>query len=226
MTKKLLIAFIALGLIYGVTTFLFHVFDDDEIDASYFRYLTNGNDTITITDYEGGHKALNFPSEIEGDPVVEINIPSLSAEDHETEIESIKLPSTLETITDFDFFRRENLRSIEVASGNDHFASEDGILYSADKSELIAVPIKKNIPEFTVPASVREIGSFAFYRNDSLTILDFERGSKLESIEPYAFDDAENLESVTFPEGLKTISGAAFSDTRIRKVELPESLRA
>ena len=63
-----------------------------------------------------------------------------------------------------------------------------------------------------VPASVEQIATMAFQRNDSLQAVTFEQGSKLTEIDSYAFSGCSNLASIQMPEGLQKLYLNAFNN--------------
>ena len=67
------------------------------------------------------------------------------------------------------------------------------------------------ITALTIPATVRSIGSRAFYECDNLTTVTFAEGSQLESIGDYAFCDCDNLTSVYgIPGSVKATGGGSL----------------
>ncbi len=62
-----------------------------------------------------------------------------------------------------------------------------------------------------VPATVTEIGDFAFCRNTALATLSFAEGSQLASIGERAFFYCSSLEAVDFPASVETIGAWAFA---------------
>ena len=74
----------------------------------------------------------------------------------------------------------ENLKEIEVGSGNDNYSSVDGVLYDKEVEKLIYCPAKKS-GEYTVPKSIK-------------------------SVTDYAFEDCNSLESIVLPESMPEFS--------------------
>ena len=82
----------------------------------------------------------------------------------------------------------------------------------------------ENISTITIGANVTTIGTFAFKGNLAYT-LNFAPGSKLVTIEDYAFSQCEYLTSVELPTGIKTIKSFAFDEcSAISKLALPNTL--
>ena len=57
-----------------------------------------------------------------------------------------------------------SLKEINVASGNNHYASRDGVLYNSSITTMIFYPPNKPGQEFTLPDTVTEIGFYAIDR--------------------------------------------------------------
>ena len=74
----------------------------------------------------------------------------------------------------------ENLKEIEVGSGNDNYSSVDGVLYDKEVEKLLYCPAKKS-GEYTVPKSIK-------------------------SVTDYAFEDCNSLESIVLPESMPEFS--------------------
>jgi len=95
-----------------------------------------------------------------------------------------------------------SLTAINVNSNNNYYSSDQGILYSKDKTTLLKYPAGKTGVSFTIPNSVKSIGNGAFkYCNlTSITIPD-----SVTRIEQSAFFNCSSLTSVKF-EGTITSS--------------------
>lgn len=52
----------------------------------------------------------------------------------------------------------ENLKNIIVDAENLNYMSENGILFSKDKSKLISYPAGKTETQYLIPSSVKSIG--------------------------------------------------------------------
>jgi len=114
-------------------------------------------------------------------------------------LQSISFPSTLQSIGTNLFEACGKLTSIDVAEGNGMFASQDGVLFTADRTCLIAYPAGRKQVTYTVPEGVTTIGEYAFFCN-------------------------RILKSVALPESLITIEKNAFSGSDITGVQLPSHL--
>ncbi len=94
----------------------------------------------------------------------------------------------------------------------------------------------KNYEYVTIPASVAfgghnfsvtSIGDYAFNNCDDLVTVTFAEGSQLRSIGDYAFNNCDDLVTVTFAEGsqLRSIGEYAFKDcSSLTSIDLPASV--
>jgi len=101
-----------------------------------------------------------------------------------TNIQTLTIPAAVTTIGDA-FDGCSGLTSITVATNNQNYCSENGVLYNKDKTVLIEYPDGKNDYNFVIPNSVQTIAD-------------------------YAFDDAGFLSSITIPASVRTIGTAPF----------------
>ena len=147
------------------------------------------------------------------------------------ELTAIEIPSSVTEIGKRRTFNYcSALTTINVAKNNETFCSEGGVLYTKDKTKLVAYPAGKT-GNFSVPKTVKTIGWYAFSSNMNiqsitlpaqLTLIEsngFFECTKLASInipnsvttiEQYAFGFCESLESVTIGSRVKTIGIEAF----------------
>lgn len=108
----------------------------------------------------------------------------------------LKIPAGVTSMEDHVAFGTSmfcpGLVGIEVNSGNPNYCSQDGVLYSKDKTTLEMYPAKKAGSSFVVPDGVKTIGKTAF------------RGSVVKNI--------------TFPESVETIESQVFMETVLTSI--------
>jgi len=164
-----------------------------------------------------------------------------------TNLKTLYLPQSLETINYNDFAGLESLeyikiydhvtgtltsrfqenmklKEIEVTSGNVSFASYDGCLYSKDYTTLIQCPAAKTSIDF--PSGVTSIGYGAFYYT-SLQSVTVPEG--VETLGNYAFYHrysyrVGNLTSIFLPSTLRTIGYSCFGFQNIKSINIPEGV--
>ena len=116
------------------------------------------------------------------------------------------------------------LKNINVESGNSYYSSENGILYNADKTEIIKYPEGKTETEITIPAGVSDIGYNAFSYCRNLEKVEFEENSQLTTINNCAFQYCSLLKEITIPASVTSIGSDAFYNcSKLEKVIFPEN---
>ncbi|MDR1939831.1 MAG: leucine-rich repeat domain-containing protein [Clostridiales bacterium] len=123
-------------------------------------------------------------------------------------LESIEIPSSVESIGQSVFRNCNSLVSIEVSVGNANYSSIDGVLFNKAITELILYPAGKEGNSYVIPSSVTGIGAYAFYYCTSLTSIEIPTG--VTSIGTYAFYWCYNLESITIPNSVIDIGYRVF----------------
>lgn len=124
-----------------------------------------------------------------------------------TSLEKIDIPSTVTAIGTEPFIGCTALKEINVTGEGGAYTSEDGVLYSADKSVLIAYPLGKEDKSYTAPDTVKEIMLSAFFGNSYIEKVDI---SSAITIGDYAFESCTALSSVKLSKDLEIIGEYAF----------------
>ena len=78
------------------------------------------------------------------------------------DLQSFAIPASVTYIDDNPFSGCGKLSVITVDEGNPNYKAVDGVLFSKDDKTLIAYPKGKEGTTYTIPASVTEIGRYAF----------------------------------------------------------------
>ena len=112
-------------------------------------------------------------------------------------LKSVELGAYVTSVDSTAFQNCVSLKSFSVAEGSNHYKAEDGILYDAVGYYLYCYPAGKEDSSFTVPASVKTIGTKAFYDNSHLTELIVP--DTVQTIGQYAFGGCDGLQSITLP---------------------------
>ncbi len=131
----------------------------------------------------------------------------------------INLPSGLKKIGDFAFDGCSNISSFNT-NNNNYFTSENGVLYTKDKTELIYFPGRSALINFVVPDTVTKIHPGAF---SGVNIKTIQLNENLEEIGDYAFENTKITE-IAFPESLKKIGNYSFSNTDITQITFPSAI--
>ena len=107
---------------------------------------------------------------------------------------SITIPSRVNSIGDWAFGGCENLTSITVDNQNRAYSSVDGVLFTKDRTVLIAYPAGKQ-GTYTIPAGVASIGEWAFHLCGRLTGITIP--SSVTHIGEWAFYECSSLRTIT-----------------------------
>jgi hypothetical protein len=134
------------------------------------------------------------------------------------------------------FLQTSSLTSITVNQPNQNYKDISGVLFNIDGTNLIQYPISNTRTSYEIPASVTDIGDYAFQGASSLTSVSipssvtsiglnafqgatalvsvtFASGSQLTSIGSGAFQSASSLTSITIPSSVTSIGQGAFQGT-------------
>lgn len=110
----------------------------------------------------------------------------------------------------------------ELIGGCDHFKNEDGILYNADKTEVLLCYTNRG--DVKLPKDVRRIAQQAFVNRQSMKVIHLPDG--LESIEEAAFMGCTALTSVAIPQTVSSIGKRCFWGCHaLQEVSLPKSIK-
>ncbi len=127
---------------------------------SQFTYELKEDNTAKITASTAMGNVI-IPSEIDGHTVTEIGARVFYAK---SGIYTISIPATVTSIGEWDyaFSYCYSLTAITVDEANPKFCSQDGVLYTKDKSVLYNFPCAKSTASYRVPATVDHICCTAF----------------------------------------------------------------
>lgn len=107
-----------------------------------------------------------------------------SAAFRRSQIKTINIPSTVETIERYVFDDATSLTEINVSEENNNYSSTTGVLYNKNQTTLITVPEGKT-GIVSLPKTITEIPSFAF--DGITTISDIFIPSSVYNIRSFAF---------------------------------------
>ncbi len=140
-----------------------------------------------------------------------------------TSLSNVTIPAGVTSIGENVFYNCSDLANINVNNGNPNYSSVDGNLFNKNKTKLIQYAIGKTNTHYTIPASVTNIGEYAFYNCRNLTNVTISGGIKY--IDDYAFTNFIGLTSITIPDSVTQIGRRAFSDcSNLISVTIPKSL--
>ena len=138
-----------------------------------------------------------------------------------TELKSVSLPSTLTKIGNSygvpPFSGCHSLESIEIAEGNEVYASDGNcIMRKADNTLVLGLKASK------IPSYTEHIGNHAF-RDSGAESIALPEG--VTSIGNFAFDDNDRLKEIALPQSLTSIDHYAFSCCfALGKIAIPDGV--
>ena len=140
-----------------------------------------------------------------------------------TGLTSITIPNSVTSIASWAFDGCTGLTSINVASGNNYYSDNNGVLFNKKKTELIRYPEGKSQTSYTIPDSVTSIGNWAFDGCTGLTSITIP--NSVTSIGAHAFDGCTGLTSITIPNSVTSIGYMAFYGcTGLTSITIPNSV--
>jgi uncharacterized repeat protein (TIGR02543 family) len=185
--------------------------------GDYF-YKVNSDLTVTITGYFGNGGNITIPAAIDSKPVTGIGQYAFLACDNLT---GVTVPNSVTTLDNYAFdncpdlkiinlgsgayyislyysiYDCPSLEQINVSTGNEHYASQDGVLFNKGKTAMYKFPHAK-AGSYTIPNGVASLGSIAFSGCTKLTTLNI--GSDLTSTEDN-FHTCSALTQITVTDG-------------------------
>lgn len=224
---------------------------DDMVYVVLSDPASGGNGTVQVGNgsgaaYSGSSSIITVPAEITKDSMkYDVTAIGDMAFYKCADATLITIPGSVESIGDYAFFGCASLTSfcipenvsdicdrvfrgcsspasIVVSPDNNEYASEGGVLFNKDKTELIQFPEGKS-GDYTVPATVRSILMDSFYQCMGLTSITIP--GNVDSIGEYAFGMCSALASVTLSEGMQSIGDGVFYHCRsITSVYIPASV--
>lgn len=140
-----------------------------------------------------------------------------------TAVTEITLPASVSSVGHLAFYRCYALESITVDDANNSFSSENGVLFNNVKTELIWYPSAAENTVYTVPASVKSIGAYAF--DSAVNLADVTLPGGLVKIGSNAFKNCTALSEIIIPNTVSEVDSGAFHGcTALVSVKLPSAL--
>ena len=109
-------------------------------------------------------------------------------------LQRLNIPDGMECLDCYSFNDYRHLTEIAVTERNPYYCTENSVLFSKDRTQLIRYPAGKNASEYVIPDSVTSISDWAFY-------------------------GCENLQCIIIPDSVKHFGSGAFLEcSNLRKV--------
>ena len=123
-------------------------------------------------------------------------------------IETISIPNSLSYLSQELFEYTDLLKAFHVSSDHETLCTQNGILFTKDKTGLLKYPNGKNGTTYIIPDTVVSIGMNAFYGAYKLETMNIPNNVK--SIGYQGFARCYNLREITFPDELTVIGDHMF----------------
>ena len=147
----------------------------------------------------------------------------LSTRISDNKLETIIIPDSVIAVGRYTFAFTDHLKEIIVSSYNPAYTSENGVLYSKDKSTLIKYPPQKQDSEFTVPDTVTEISNYAFAKCSYLRKVTL--GENVRTNGSYFLFACPLLEEVNLNEGLEYLfEYSLYECDSLKSLKIPDSV--
>jgi hypothetical protein len=174
-------------------------------------------DKTILIKYPFGKKGVSF---VVPDSVTSIGIEAFY---YSPNLEKITISRNVSSIDKSAFFACDNLSEIYVDNDNKYFITDNGILYSKDKTVLYKYPAKKKESSFLIKDSVINIWDSAFANSTNLESVTIPNSVK--NIGEHAFFNCYNLEEITIPNSITKIEGGVFYGcSNFEKIIIPDSI--
>jgi len=142
-----------------------------------------------------------------------------------TALTEVTIPKSVKTIDDGGAFENcTNLTSITVDGANKYFASEEGVLFTKDKTTLLCYPRGIKASKYSVSKTVKTIGREAFINCTDLTSVSIP--GSVKTIGQGAFEGCSGLSDLTIPDSVTTTEWNAFNGcSAVTNLTIPKSLK-
>ena len=121
-------------------------------------------------------------------------------------------------------FEGTKLEEITIDPENTSYTVKDGVLFTADKTELVRYPSQDSRTEYVIPDSVTKISMYAFEMARNIKNMVIPAG--VEEVGAAAFEASTALYSVQDLRGVKQLGAMAFADaTNLKMLLLGDDLK-
>lgn len=197
---------------------------------SLFSYYITYDDKAMIYQYDGktSEGEVEIPSELGGYPVTGLKSSALAGTDFTKimlpdsleqigsfafsackKLQEIKLPASVNDIGNGIFTECDALESFSIDADNETYMQQDQLIYTADGKTLVAA-VGKGPEEITVPSTVEQLQSYAFYNCEGLKSITIP--ASVKKLGEGCFGGCIHLSSVNLQEGLETIGNYCFRE--------------
>lgn len=192
--------------------------DYTQTELADYEYTRDDDGNITLTAYLGNAERIIFPLEdniLLGEEVLDQQNYTLTA---------VKIPSNIKGMADNIFVYAPLVSKIEVAENHPTLSVVDDVLFAENGTLLLAYPLAKTDKSYTVPSSVKTVGSYAFYGNENLETITVSEG--VEKLDIMCFAHCTEVTSVTLPDTLTETSNSSMVNMNsLTEITFPAGLK-
>lgn len=168
-----------------------------------YQYKVLDDNTICISRYIGDETNATIPVKINGLTVTTIGKNAFA----QTGLGCLNIPASITDIKP-NAFKFSGFNKIEVDKNNLNYTSINGVLFTKDKTVLLAYPKENSATSYIIPDGVKIIESTAFMGTSNLNSIVIPNG--VTTIKENAFYLCSNLKNVSIPTSVKSIGEYAF----------------
>lgn len=134
---------------------------------------------------------------------------------------SVNIPSSVKELGNSIFSGCSSLTDITVTEGNEYYTSEDGVLYTKDKTVLTKCPENKQ-GDFTVPNTVTEM-SINSVETINLEKINIPSSLKNDSINIKACPNLKEINVDSENEKFSSLNGILYNKNQAELVRIPQN---
>ncbi len=161
--------------------------------------------------------SINFPQSLE-----EIGYSAFTKCDL---LNFVLIPESVNKIEENAFFRSAGIREFFVSSSNQSYSSENGVLFTKDKSTLLAYPSGSSNLEYSIPSTVTNIAKGAFSKCAAITSVAIPAGVENVGLTPFVnCGSLTNISVAAENQHYKDINGVLFTEDEKMLVRYPSGI--
>ena len=174
--------------------------------------------TLTSIGFNAFSDCLYLREVVIPEGVVEVDIQAVS---FCFSLERLVLPASLSRLNGDSFTYNYYLEQFEISEQNPFFCVEDGVLFSKDRTKLVAYPSGR-AGSYQIPGGVQVIGEGTFISADCLEALTIPEG--VTTIESWGLSGCNRLSELTLPDSLLEIQDYALGNICVDSLNIPKNV--
>ncbi len=136
-------------------------------------------------------------------------------------IEYVEIPASVTVLEEF-FQNCESIRNYDVSEDSEDFFSEDGIIFSKDKTKIVRYPEGRKDAHYSIPDGVVEICDNAF---NSALFETVDIPDSVKIIDNFAFLNCSRLTAVRVPDGVTELKTDSFHCKNLNGIYIPPTVK-